>query len=231
MDVPVPEPSSAPATESFSVKQASVSQRVAEEIRELIFRGELRGDAKIPQDTIASRLGVSRLPVREALIALEADGLVYTEQHRGTFVSVFTPADLRDHYTICGLVHGLAAARAAESATEEDLDELRRLNVEMMAESDDARLYTLHWTFHQLINRIGGTRRLRAVLHQLSHNLPRSLFTGISPRDVDASVAHSDLIEALTLRDGDRAAHLTRRHLEAEAELVVSRLEGRGLWS
>lgn len=217
-------------SESFSVKQASVSQRVAEEIRELIFRGELVGGEKVPQDTIATRLGVSRLPVREALIALEADGLVYTEQHRGTFVSVFTPEDLRDHYSICGLVHGLAASRAAASASDADLEELRRLNEAMTAESDDARLYSLHWAFHQLINRIGGTRRLRAVLHQLSHNLPRSLFTGISPRDVDASVAHADLIEALVARDGERAALLTRRHLEVEAELVISRLVRQGLW-
>lgn len=212
------------------VKQASTSERVADEIREQIFSGGLARGAKVPQDAIAEQLGVSRLPVREALIALEADGLVYTEQHRGTYVADFTPDDLRDHYTICGLVHGLAASRAAVTMTEADLAQLRDLNQSMSTETDASRLYELHWRFHQLINRVGGTRRLRSILQQLSHNLPRSLFTGISPRDVDAEAAHSELIAALADQDPARAAELTSRHLAVEAELAIGRLMREGLW-
>jgi DNA-binding GntR family transcriptional regulator len=217
-------------TDRRRVKQASTSERVADEIRELIFSGGLVRGAKVPQDAIAERLGVSRLPVREALIALEADGLVYTEQHRGTYVADFTPEDLRDHYTICGLVHGLAASRAATSMTEDELAQLRELNESMSTETDATKLYDLHWRFHQLINRVGGTRRLRSILQQLSHNLPRSLFTGISPKDVDSEAAHSELIAAIEDKDPELAAELTRRHLAVEAELAIARLEREGLW-
>jgi DNA-binding GntR family transcriptional regulator len=215
---------------SQRLDRQGTSRRVAEHIRELIFNGTLRAGARIPQDEIAAELGISRLPVREALIALESDGLVQTEPHRGTFVVEVTPTDLRDHYSICGVIHGMAAARAAEVMTRAQFAELRTLNERMLVEDDRDKLYELHWAFHQTINRVGGSRRLRAVLHQLSHNLPQSLFTSISPRDVDAGSIHAAILDALESRDPVRAAELCRTHLENEADLVIKHLREHGLW-
>ncbi|QJU55146.1 GntR family transcriptional regulator [Herbiconiux sp. KACC 21604] len=213
------------------VKPAGVASLVAQDIRERIFDGRLRADERVPQDAIAEQLGVSRLPVREALIALEADGLVRTEQHRGTFVNEITEQDLRDHYTICGLIHGLAASRAATRMDDDDIAQLRRMNDAMLETDDETERYDLHWRFHQLINRVGGSNRLRSVLNQLSHNLPRSLFTSISPRDVEARDAHSTIIEAINEGDGVLAASLCRRHLEAEAEILIEGLSAKGLFA
>lgn len=212
------------------ISRQSVSFEVAEHIRERIFTGELGFGSKVPQDAIAEELGVSRLPVREALVALESDGMVVTEPHRGTFVADISPEDLLDHYGICGVVHGMAASRVAAIITDEQLGELTDVNDAMVAESDPARAYEHHWTFHQTINRLGGSRRLRAVLHQLSHQLPGSLFTSVSPVDIDAATAHADILTAFRGRDAAAASELCRAHLAREGELVVDRLRAQGLW-
>lgn len=213
------------------ISRRNVSFEVAEFIREAIFAGELRFGAKVPQEEIAARLGVSRLPVREALIALESDGMVFTEPHRGTFVANILPEDLLDHYKICGVIHGLAASRAAVVITEQELADLDDVNTRMASERGDAEnAYALHWTFHQSINRIGGSPRLRAVLHQLSHQLPQSLFTSVSPEQIDAVAAHRSILRAFRERQPDRAAEACREHLEREGSLVVANLRARGLW-
>lgn len=212
------------------LEKQNLGEEVAEHIREEIFSGGLRPGDKVPQDEIAATLGVSRLPVRQAIIGLEADGLVKTEPHRGTFVLEVTPTDLRDHYTIVGVIHGLAASRAAAMATRADFDELTALHERMFATEDTEDVYRLHWRFHQTINRLGGSRRLRSVLKQLSHNLPRSLFTSISPMDVDPAVSHASILESLKSRDEAGVAALCQAHLEHEAELVIRHLREASLW-
>src|SRR5690606_34743503 len=89
---------------------------VAGHIRRLIFSQEMRPGDHVPQDEIAKTLGVSKLPVREALAILESEGLVTVEPNRGAFISALTREEVEDQYLMYGAVHGLAAARAAASS-------------------------------------------------------------------------------------------------------------------
>src|SRR5213075_1965678 len=81
-------------------------------IKRLIFDQHLKAGDRVPQDDVASALGISRIPVREALIALEREGWVTIEMHRGAFVNEFDEQTVRDHYTLFGLVYGFATRRA-----------------------------------------------------------------------------------------------------------------------
>src|SRR5881227_2727330 len=81
-------------------------------IRRMIFEGELRPGERVPQDDVAAILGISRIPVREALIALEREGWVTIELHRGAFINALDDQAVRDHYELFGLVYGFAARRA-----------------------------------------------------------------------------------------------------------------------
>src|SRR3954464_14937235 len=83
-------------------------------IRRMIFDGELRPHDRVPQDDTAAVLGISRIPVREALIALEREGWVTIAPHRGAFVSELDEPAVRDHFELYGLTFGLAARRAIE---------------------------------------------------------------------------------------------------------------------
>ena len=94
------------------VVRRSSGEQAALHIRGLIFGGELRPGDRVPQDDIARTLGISRIPVREALIALEREGWVRIEMHRGAFISAIDAQVVRDHYELYGLVYGFAARRA-----------------------------------------------------------------------------------------------------------------------
>src|SRR3982074_3512046 len=81
-------------------------------IRRLIFDGELRPGERVPQDEVANALGISRIPIREALIALEREGWGTIEMHRGAYINALDADWVRDNYELFGLIYGFAAQRA-----------------------------------------------------------------------------------------------------------------------
>src|SRR5207248_11628760 len=85
-------------------------------IRRMIFDGELHPGERVPQDDVAAMLGISRIPVGEALIALEREGWVTIEMHRGAFVNALDARSVRDHYELVGVVYGLGARLAIARA-------------------------------------------------------------------------------------------------------------------
>src|ERR1700722_2537018 len=94
-------------------------EHIASYVRSLIFEGELRPGMRVPQDAIAQDLGVSRIPVREALIVLEREGWVTNEMHRGAFINALDEPPVQGHYELFGLIYGFAAKRAlARGATD-----------------------------------------------------------------------------------------------------------------
>src|SRR5438270_13212109 len=96
-------------------------------ISRMIFDGELHPGERVPQDDVAAMLGISRIPVREALIALEREGWVTIEMHRGAFVNALDARSVRDHYELFGLVYGVAARKAIERSGPPLVDRLSAL--------------------------------------------------------------------------------------------------------
>ena len=98
------------------MRRGNLADEVADHIRDSILTGRLRPGTRIDQDAIAKDMGVSRLPVREALISLDQEGLVRTLPRRGAYVERVQREDIADHYQLFGTVAGLAAARAVAGA-------------------------------------------------------------------------------------------------------------------
>src|ERR1700680_1889411 len=90
------------------LRQKGSGDQAAAYIRQMIFEGELRPGERLPQDVIAKTLGISRIPVREAIVALEREGWLTTRFHHGAFVNTFDEDTIRDHYDLFGLIYGLA---------------------------------------------------------------------------------------------------------------------------
>lgn len=212
------------------INRPNLSVAAAEHIRELIFDGSLRGGDRVPQDAVAEDLRVSRLPVREALITLQADGLVDTEPHRGAYVVPITREDIADHYAMYGSIQGMAAARAAARVDETVLARLERLIDEIGNNPDAPGTLKSHWEFHSIINHLGGSRRLMAVLRQMSHNLPRSIYEVPSPSSPASDASHRRIVAALRNGDANGVAEECIRHLVAEGALVIEELQRRGLF-
>lgn len=223
----MPEPTN-PAP-PLSLNRPNLKHEVAAQVREMIFSGLLLPGRRIDQDELATRMRVSKLPVREALIALESEGLVEIVPRRGAYVATLSRLDIADHYNIFGLLSGLAAERAAANLTDAELDELEQI-VAQMGDNSSADDSDLNFRFHRLINRASGSRRLLSVLGLLSNSIPPHFFEFTPGWTESADEAHRRILAALRARDAAGAREEMERHLRASAEHSVRVLERLGFW-
>lgn len=208
----------------------NLGEEVASVLRDRILSGQYRPEDKLPQDQIAQDLDVSKLPVREALIRLEAEGLVRNLPRRGSFVAPLTRDDVLDAYAIYGLISGYAARRAAERVTDEQVEQLARWADEMETTKDVEHQTDLNFEFHALVNRVGGSRRLRSALKGISRTLPTNFFGVRWHWSEHAHDDHREIVSALRSREGDRAFETMYEHLWRSGEHAVAMLEDAGFW-
>lgn len=211
-------------------RRPNLKDEVAKLLRDLILSGSLRPGEKIDQDAIADQLSISRLPVREALIILETEGLIDNVARRGSFVTALTPADFRDHYEMYGVLSGLAAKRAAVSADSELLERLEQIMVAFESTNDPHEKDDLNFQFHQAINRAGRSKRLTAVLRLLSKNMPTHFFEFHREWEPVSESEHRAIFEALRAGDGDTAFQNVYTHFASVGEQAVARLRDAGYW-
>lgn len=217
-------------TASGRVPRTNLKDSVAAYIREQIFSGELRPGTKVDQEQIAATLGVSKLPVREALISLESEALIRNLPRRGALIAQLTPDDVRDHYRIYGLLSAMAAERAAEQLTEADLDELDLLLTRMDAEPLSDSLEDLNFAFHRIINRAGGSNRLAAVLGSLADSIPTRFYEFTTGWSKLAAEHHRIILIALRARDAEAAGAAMAEHLTSSGDYAVRLLAESGFW-
>src|SRR5437763_16518362 len=128
-----------PPLGNAALNRPTSADQVAAYVRQQILAGVLKPGTHVPQDEIATALNVSRIPVREAIIALEREGWVTHLVHRGAFVNRVDEDLIRDHYALFGLLYGYAARKvgaAPDSALLEELAELERALADCGAAAD-----------------------------------------------------------------------------------------------
>jgi DNA-binding GntR family transcriptional regulator len=173
---------------------------------------------------------MSRLPVREALIALEQEGLVVNTQRRGAYVAQLTPEDVLDQYEVYGLVAGIAAARAAERLTPEEIAELRKAHEQFVKARGGAAQQRSNEEFHRIINRV-ASRRLRSMLSLLSRSLPSHHYMFDSAWAALAADHHERVLVAIEHRDASAARAAMTEHLVASGKQAVVALTSKGFWA
>lgn len=109
------------------IKQVSLRDQVLATIQKLIILGEIQPGGRVIEDQLRKLLGVSRTPVREALILLERDGLVEMQLNKGCFVRTFEPQDIRDIFVFRTALENLGAELVIDKLTEADFDHLEGL--------------------------------------------------------------------------------------------------------
>src|SRR3954452_6410906 len=129
---------SSPRVYEPRLARRSSGDEAAPLIRRMIFDGELRPHDRVPQDDTAAVLGISRIPVREALIALEREGWVTIAPHRGAFVNDLDEAAVRDHFELYGMTLGLAARRAIERVVTDLVATLEPIVHDIVTEEEPA---------------------------------------------------------------------------------------------
>ena len=186
--------------------------RVRDELQHAILEGVLQPGERLRAEALAQRFGTSRTPVREALLQLEAQGLVEVEPNRGAVVKAFDAADLLDLYELRALLEPAAAARAATRIEPDQIEQLNQL-------TDDGaspeRQMASNEQFHRIIVEAARSPRLTAAMRAAS-GIPRSFRSSFWHDDdqrAESLLCHRRLIDALTARDTQLAEAVMRMHI------------------
>jgi DNA-binding GntR family transcriptional regulator len=197
----------------------SLGERAYRRLRESIVRGMLPAGRRISERSLATELGISAQPVREALRRLEQDGMVVTLPRRGTVVAEVGPTQLAELGRIRAALEGVACALAAERIGDDVLLALRAILARMeagTAAADVEALDEANDEFHALIHRTAGNLfliRSLASLRAYDH-LGRRRAVGSTPRDLPKALAeHRGILAALRRRDPALAEARMRQHI------------------
>lgn len=205
------------------VSPRSVEESVTEALRDAILRGELKPGHRLAQVELSEELGVSRIPLRDALRRLEAEGLVEIDGRRGARVSSLSAGDVEEIYAMRKLLEAECARRAVGRLTDEQANRLVKLSEEMDRTADDPdKGAASRKTFYSELYALADRPRMRATILQLRALVQRyHLLTDSSGHPH----AHDDLRACISNRDGDRAAKVIGEHLEAACQDLVESLD------
>ncbi len=201
--------------------------QVARHIRRLIVDGTLRRGDRVPQDEIAAELGVSRIPVREGIVALDREGWVTLEPHRGAFVHGVDEPWVRDHYDILGELYGLAARRATERGNPDDVARLVALFKELQQARDVELFDAINERLLVHLLTMARAPRIRTALRAVTSVVPGNFFAQVPGSMEVQRRGLSPVVRAVTAGDGDEAAGALRVLLARQGAAVVALLDAR----
>jgi len=214
-----------------TVRDTPLAKLVRDDVLAMILRGELRPGQRINEPDVATRLGVSRVPVREALRELESTGLVAARKHAGVFVSELTGEEVRELYEMRGLLDGFAGRRAARLEAPARLALADRLDASIdamnaaFAVHDVQRYYRENLNFHWAIVEAAGNHALAATYRTVVQKLHLSRLKNLSQdMGMRASIAeHTRIARALRKGDIARCEDLMARHVSDAYDRLQSR--------
>ncbi|HXI31020.1 MAG TPA: GntR family transcriptional regulator [Vicinamibacterales bacterium] len=196
---------------------SSLAHEAYRVVRQRILRGELSLGQVISRRKLATELGMSFLPVSEALQRLEVEGLLESRPRAGTRVRIPTRDEVRGHFVVREALEVQAAILFAKEAKPAERRALRTLaaRVDALA-AQPTRTLVYAMLHHKLHRRIAECARCPALTDAIerTHALA-SIWLGLlrRPSPSDATSRHQDLLDALASGDGDRAAAATREHV------------------
>jgi len=211
-------------------KQASVLDSVYVAIRDAVCDGELMPGARITQDEIAERLGVSRQPVVQALVLLKSQGFFGEAGRRGLIVTPVSVGMVRAIYELRGSLDETAARLAAERARPEDLSEGRDILKEgerLAACGNVCNLVKCDMAFHEFVYGLSGNPLIRQALDPHLHHLRRVMMTVVEGASYRTRLwqEHAAILQAIADRNVEQAGLLSRAHLEAASTEIQTKLQ------
>lgn len=213
------------------VRRLPLGTQVARAIRRDIVLGHLTPGSVLVQERLCETYGVSRVPIRDALLTLLSEGFVQRNRRNQMVSAEWTPADLLDTFRIEALLCGLAARLATALATDDELDEID----EIVARGENAGdppdrsiMAQASWEFHRRVNQTAGSRRLITSLRAVSVSFVQDFLKEIPDWWCHSREQHRHILEAMRSHDADRAEELMREHFEDAGRHLSNYLQEQG---
>lgn len=205
---------------NFEEPAPSAQQQAYQFLRDQIQIGRLAGGSRVKPEDVAAELGISRMPVREAIRQLDTEGLLTIRPNRGAIVTVFSSDRLSELFEMRAVLEGLCARRAAVTFDEDAGDELTLLLNRLNRASGNIDLWIeRHEAFHDFICQradrphvMAEVRKLRAAVEpylRLSQTHPVTMG--------DSARQHRELIDVLLTQDAEKAEAVMRHHIDSTA--------------
>src|SRR4026207_591972 len=202
------------------------NESIADSLRADILRGRLKSGQPLKQDEIAAQFGVSKIPVREALVQLKAEGLVNFYPNRGAFVSDLSAAEADEIYVMRIALETAVLARAIPNLTVAHLKHAKEILDSIDREENIAKWGELNWEFHATLYSPAALPRLMDTIRTLHSNIARYLvlyLAGLAYQK-KSQKEHRAILEACRHGDVEKAVAVLEAHLRGAADHLVAYL-------
>lgn len=214
-----------------AIPRQSLTSAVADKLRDQIIRGEIQEGAQLRQDAIATQYRVSRIPVREALRQLDAEGLIAIVPNRGAVVPALSPDDIEELFSIRTLLEPEVLKLSIPHLTEQDFSDaaavLREYVSELRREDHLSTWGRLNWQFHSILYSRANQPRFMAIIRNVNNSGERytRLQLYLTQGMTRANEEHHQILELCRRRDVPAACNLMREHIRYAGESLKKALE------
>lgn len=219
---------------SRQLRRRTLASEVAESLRDMILTGELAPGGRMTQDELARLLGVSTMPVREALLRLAAEGFLDVSPNRSFTVVRTTREDILDVYWVHSALAGELTRRACERADGELIATLRELHercLEAMRSGALEGMEKANWAFHRAINAAAESPKLLLVLGVTLRFIPQGFYALVPEWGAASERGHEAILDAFERGDPDAARAAAAEHVRDAGELLVRYFTSKGYWT
>jgi DNA-binding GntR family transcriptional regulator len=221
-------------------RSSALVDQIASEIRRRIMSGQIAIGAQLRQAELASELGVSRTPVREALRQLQAGGLIEVVPNRGAVVRVPAPWEVREAYQVRAQLEGYACELAVKHISDREIELLRESNATLreatfnrqeVAPGEEPPTTLANDVFHTVIHQAAGNQRLAATINEINETFPRNvswLVLRDDQRHREENVReHERILDAIVAGDAKSARQEMVKHVVGAGEQLARWYERR----
>lgn len=200
----------------------ALDEQIAEQLRQDIVARRIAPGTRITETGLADRYGASRIPVREAIKQLEAEGFIASPSPRHKVIAQLSTHDLEDLFAVRATVEARTSARTAELGSPEQLRHIRSIlsqGQDALAAGNLDDLVALNTQFHRAIAIASGSDTLIRLFNQISHKISWLYSDTVSARATSSWTEHAAIVDALIEHDVPRAQQLMHTHISTSAAL------------
>lgn len=212
-------------------KTKSNTQHAVEVLKNMILENRLASGSNHLEGELAALLGMSRTPIREATLILEAQGLVEVKPRHGVRIVSLSPEDMAEIYDILTELESLSAALAAEKNlpnSEFKIAEKAIKEMDIALERDDRVAWTAaDDTFHAELVRLGGNNRIANIVGMYNDQVKRArlITLNLRPKPVKSNEDHRSVLDAIKRGDSKSARQLHTEHRVQAKNMIVAILQ------